>query len=137
MRRDVAVGLALPPALATGAFLTYAAVGNLDEDAGYMVMQSLPQGRTGPAVLGALSLAALISHLVVRWRSISLPREAWYLLALSLGTGIGLGGTLRVISAMTVGANIGGGMLLYFVTPIGLIIVGLFTWRWWAALPDG
>jgi hypothetical protein len=135
MRRDVAVGLALPLAVAAGGLLTYAATGEISEPGGQDVVLSLPQGRAVPAVLGLVALVLLVGHLVVRWRlPVPLPREAWYLLALSIAAGIGLGFALRVVSARTDGANIGGGLLM-LSSPFVAVALLAIARRWWAALP--
>jgi hypothetical protein len=135
MRRDVAVGLALPLAAAAGGLLAYAAIGEISEPGGEDVMLTLPQGRAVPAVLGLVALALLVGHVIVRWRlPVPLPREAWYLLALSAILGVGLGCSLRVVSARVGGANIGGGLIV-LIGPLVAITLLAYARRWWAALP--
>jgi hypothetical protein len=136
VRRDVAVGLALPLAFASSALLSYAAIGEVSEPGGEDVMLTLPQGRAVPAILGLVALALLVGHLVARWRlPVPLPRESWYLLALSTVLGVGLGCSLRVVSARVGGANIGGGLIVLF-GPLVAITLLAYARRWWAALPS-
>ncbi len=131
----MAVGLALPLAFASGALLAYAAIGEVSEPLGEDVMLTLPQGRAAPALLGVAALVLLVGHLVVRWRlPVPLPREAWYLLALSTILGLGLGSSLRVVSARVGGANIGGGIILMF-GPLVAVTLLAYARRWWTTLP--
>jgi hypothetical protein len=131
----VAIGLALPLGFASGALLSYAAIGEISEPGGEDVMLTLPQGRAVPAVLGLVALALLVGHVIVRWRlPVPLPREAWYLLALSAILGVGLGCSLRVVSARVGGANIGGGLIV-LIGPLVAITLLAYARRWWAAVP--
>lgn len=119
---------ALATAVGTGAFV-WLAMGDISEPEGYMSMFRPPLIPRATEVLGAvLVCAALVFHFT-RIRKIHDSAYNGMSAAAAL-IGMFLAFTLRVLSSLTVGANIGGGLLL-LVAPFVLILLAVAVFRSW------
>ncbi len=78
------------------------------------------------SVIGVVSIALLaiaLLVLVLRWHQRETRTEWRTLTILWVAAGIGIGLTERTVTMGVIGANIGGGALLLFVVPAGMLVL--------------
>ncbi len=91
------------------------------------------------SVIGVVSIALLaiaLLVLVLRWHQRKTRTEWRTLTVLWVAAGIGTGLTERTVTMGVIGANIGGGALLLFVVPAGLLGADHYQ-RWPHSVPVG
>lgn len=123
---------------ACAALATWWIVGNLNEAGGYDETDSY-MVRTRPTIpqpaeiaAGAAALAtlgALVAWLLVRSARRPFRRGWWLVLYLYAFAGVGVGGSLRILTARTDGANIGAGWAVLGIGP--LVVMTLIAATLW------
>lgn len=115
----IRVAVALPLATLATVWLVgdQSYTGSVEGGLDYLV-DPLPVSGKIIVISGALSVVALLVLAASLWRR----RGLWGPLACSVGAGVLIGGTYRTVTAGVIGANIGGGLVL-FVTPVLLALL--------------
>ncbi len=123
----MAVGL-----VAVTAVATWCLIGPLDETAEpgreldhVVEVPDPPRWAELVVAVVAIALAGLLGRALVRAAGPTLRPRALGALALAAAAGLVLGGAGRLLTAGSVGANIGGGIALLFGLPTAVVLAGV------------
>jgi hypothetical protein len=126
--------------LVGSAALAWWLIGDVSEIDGYMqIVPEPPLSGVQTAVVGVAGLTGVIAagtQLVDWYRRRLLHPAGLALAGLGFVSGIGLAGSGRILSSKTVGANIGGGMIV-LAGPFVAILLAVLAIREWRALRPG
>lgn len=120
------VSVALPLAAIAAVWLVgdQSYMGTAEGGLDYLV-DPLPVTERAIAIAGAVSVAALLVVTASLWRH----RGLWGPLVCLVGAGALVGGSYRTVTAGVVGANIGGGLVLFVTPPVLLaVLVTAIVW---------
>jgi hypothetical protein len=129
-------GLLFVAPLLASALLAWWLIGDMSERGGYQPILPLPSSGEAAALAGVTGVLVALAFLRELWsirRTGRVPGDARRLSAAGLALGTLTAFALRVLSAKTAGANIGGGIVMIY-GPVLAVPLLVYAYRRWRAL---